>query len=198
MVSLVRALVGGVVLKQFQLVAVSPTNASKSTTSYEHSTGLLSSLIPQSNGVSTSFTNPQAFNDAAGELKLGPAPISDELCTETEKSLREQAMMDRDPPTQYDNHLVRAGTTAGMVSPTTADLLPHPPTFKIFDVRREVEKVRDARKRIRLDPSAHSSTDGNTPQGVAARQRSLPSICAYTLHDVHEGFALAQVSSACH
>lgn len=166
---------------------VSPTNATKPSTSYEDSTGLLSSLIPQSNGVSTSYTNPQAFNDAAGELKLGPAPISDELRTETEKSLREQAMMDRDPPTQYDNHLVRASTTAGMVSPTTADLLPHPPTFKTVDVRREVEKVRDARKRIRLDPSAHSSTDGNTSQGVAARQRSLPSICAYTLHDVHEG-----------
>ncbi|KAH9044827.1 TFIID and SAGA subunit [Lactarius pseudohatsudake] len=125
---------------------VSPTNATKPSTSYEDST---------------------AFNDAAGELKLGPAPISDELRTETEKSSH-----------QYDNHLVRASTTAGMVSPTTADLLPHPPTFKTVDVRREVEKVRDARKRIRLDPSAHSSTDGNTSQGVAARQRSLPSICA--------------------
>ena len=198
MVSLVRVLISGVTLKQSQLVAVSPTSAPKSFTSYEDSTGLLSSLIPQSNGVSTAFTNPQAFNDAAGELKLGPAPISDELRTETEKSLREQAMMDRDPPTQYDNHLVRAGTTAGMVSPTAADLLPYPPTFKTPDVRREVEKVRDARKRIRLDPSVHSSTDGNTPQGTAARQRSLPSVCAYTLHDVHEGSVLAQVSSACH
>ncbi len=98
--------------------------------------------------------------------------------------------MDRDPPTQYDNHLTRVGTTAGMVSPLTADLLPHPPTFKTLDVRREMEKVRDARKRIRLDPSVFSSTDGNTPQGAATRQRSLPSICAYTLHDVHEGFAL--------
>ena len=103
--------------------------------------------------------------------------------------------MDRDPPTQYDNHLNRVSTAAGMVSPTTADLLPHPSTFKTLDVRREVERVRDARKRIRLDPS---SADGNTPQGTAARQRSLPSVCAYTLHDVHEGFALAQISLACY
>jgi transcription initiation factor TFIID subunit 5 len=169
---------------------VATTSASKSVTSWEESTGLLSSLIPQSNGTSTPFTNPQAFNDAAGELKLGPAPISEELRAETEKSLREQAMMDRDPTAQYDNHLVRPSTTAGVVSPTTADLLPHPPTFKTVDVRREVEKVRDARKRIRLDPSLLSSADGNTPQGAAARQRSLPSICAYTLHDVHEGSAL--------
>lgn len=167
------------------------TGASKSFTSREDNTGLLSSLIPQSNGTSTPFTNPQAFNSAAGELKLGPAPISEELRAEAEKSLREQAMMDRDPTAQYDNQLIRPTTVAGIVSPTTADLLPHPPTFKTVDVRREVEKVRDARKRIRLDPSTHTASDGNNTQGTAARQRSLPSVCAYTLHDVHEGFASA-------
>ncbi|KAI0307877.1 TFIID and SAGA subunit [Multifurca ochricompacta] len=166
---------------------VATTTASKSFTSWEDNTGLLSSLIPQSNGTSTPFTNPQAFNDAVGELKLGPAPISDELRAETGKSLREQSMVDRDLAGQYDNHLVRPTAIAGIISPTIADLLPHPPSFKAVDVRREVEKVRDARKRIRLDPSAHSSADGNTPQGAAARQRSLPSICAYTLYDTHEG-----------
>lgn len=100
--------------------------------------------------------------------------------------------MERDPTAQFDNQLIRPAAIAGVVSPTSADLLPHPPTFKTMDVRREVEKVRDARKRIRLDPSALSVTDGNTPQGAAARQRSLPSICAYTLHEVHEGFASVQ------
>ncbi|KAI0004261.1 TFIID and SAGA subunit [Russula compacta] len=166
---------------------VDTTGASKSFASREDNTGLLSSLIPQSNGTSTPFTNPQAFNSAAGELKLGPAPISEELRAEAEKSLREQAMMDRDPTAQYDNQLIRPTTVGGIVSPTTADLLPHPPTFKTVDVRREVEKVRDARKRIRLDPSTLSAADGNNTQGAATRQRSLPSICAYTLHDVHEG-----------
>ena len=173
-------------------MAVATTSAPKSFTSWEDSTGLLSSLIPQSNGTTAPFTNPQAFNNAAGELKLGPAPISEELRAEAEKSLREQAMMDRDPSAQFDNQLIRPAAIAGVVSPTPADLLPHPPTFKTMDVRREVEKVRDARKRIRLDPSALSVTDGNTPQGAAARQRSLPSICAYTLHEVHEGFASVQ------
>ena len=171
------------------------TSASKSFTSWEDSTGLLSSLIPQANGSSTSFTNPQAFNTAAGELKLGPAPISEELRAEAEKSLREQAMMDRDPTAQYDNQLLRPTPAAGIVSPTTADLLPHPPTFKTVDVKREVERVRDARKRIRLDPSTLSAADGNASQGAAARQLSLPSICAYTLHDVHEGFV--QVRLCC-
>lgn len=165
---------------------VATASASKSFASFEDSTGLLSSLIPQSNGASTPFSNPQAFNSAAGELKLGPAPISEELRAEAEKSLREQAMMDRDPTAQYDNQLIRPTPVAGVVSPTTADLLPHPQTFKTVDVRREVEKVRDARKRIRLDPTALSAADGNT-QDTAAQKRSLLSVCAYTLHDVHEG-----------
>jgi len=172
----------------FNFVVVSTASASKSFASFGDSTGLLSSLVPQSNGASTPFSNPQAFNSSAGELKLGPAPISEELRAEAEKSLREQAMMDRDPTAQYDNQLIRPAPVAGIVSPTTADLLPHPQTFKTVDVRREVEKVRDVRKRIRLDPNALSAADGSTPQGTAAL--SPPSVCAYTLHDVHEGFAL--------
>ena len=170
---------------RLQLVVVATSSASKS--SWEDNTGLLSSLIPQSNGASTPFSNPQSFNSTAGELKLGPAPILEELRVEAEKSLREQAMMDRDPTAQYDNQLIRPVAVAGIINPTTADLLPHPQTFKTVDVRREVEKVRDARKRIRLDPSALSAADGSN-QGAAARL-SLPSVCAYSLHDVHEGFA---------
>ncbi|KAI0001946.1 TFIID and SAGA subunit [Russula vinacea] len=152
---------------------VATTSSSKSFTPWEDSTSLLSSLVPQSNGASTPFANPQAFNSTAGELKLGPAPILEELRVEAEKSLREQAMMDRDPAAQYDNQLIRPATVTGIISPQRGSL-PHPQTLKL-----------DARKRIRLDPSANSSADGNT-QGAAARP-SLPSICAYTLHDVHEG-----------
>ncbi|KAG1800992.1 uncharacterized protein HD556DRAFT_975920 [Suillus plorans] len=66
-------------------------------------------------------------------------------------------------------------------------MLPYPQSFKTVDVQREVEKVRDARKRIRLESSALSSIDMNSVQGGAARARGLPSICAYTLHDVGEG-----------
>lgn len=122
-----------------------------------------------------------AFNSSKGDLKLGPAPIPEELRTETERLLREHAMVDRDP-SQFD--YMRPQPPPGVISPTTADLLPHPPLFKTMDVRREVEKVRDARKRIRLDPSVLHGTNGNTPQ---ARSRALPSICSYTLHDVGEG-----------
>lgn len=169
------------------------TTASPSTVSansWEESTGLLSSLIPQPEGSTSSatpLTNPQAFNTSKGELKLGQPPMSEELRAETEKTLRDQAMIDRDPYAQNDANNVRQAPIPGVIAPSVADLPPHPPTFKTVDIQREVERVRDARKRIRLEPSALNAVDANSPQAAAARQRALPSICAYTLHDVPEG-----------
>jgi transcription initiation factor TFIID subunit 5 len=75
----------------------------------------------------------------------------------------------------------------GLVTPAESELLPHPPAFKTIDIEREVSAVRDARKRIRLDPSALNNIDPNSPQATLQRARALPSICAYTLHDVTEG-----------
>jgi hypothetical protein len=72
-----------------------------------------------------------------------------------------------------------------------SDLLPHPATFKTIDVEREVASVRDARKRIRLEPSVLANIDPNSPQASTLRARALPSICAYTLHDVAEGCVVA-------
>lgn len=154
---------------------------------WEESTGLMSSLIPQTNGSTTKLTNPQSFNVSKGDLKLGPAPISEELRTEAERTLREQAVLERDPSAPYDIQFPRPQALPGMTSPLESELLPHPATFKTMDVEREVAAVRDQRKRIRLEPSALYNVDLNSPQGAAARARGLPSICAYTLHDVPEG-----------
>jgi transcription initiation factor TFIID subunit 5 len=155
---------------------------------WEESTGLLSSLIPQASGSTSTLTSPQAFNTTNGELKLGPAPLPDELRIETERLLREQSIVDRDPPSQHDTYYQRPTTASGVVAPTEADLLPRPPTFKTVDAYREMEKVRDARKRIRLDPSALHNVDVNSTQAGTARIRALPSICAFTLQDVPEGY----------
>ena len=133
-----------------------------------------------------SLTNPQAFNASKGALKLGSAPMSEELRVETERVLREQAMMDRDF-TGHEITLARPLPTQGVILPTESDLLPRPPTFKTIDVEREVNIVRDARKRIRLEPSVLANMDPLSPQASALRVRALPSICAYTLHDVAEG-----------
>jgi transcription initiation factor TFIID subunit 5 len=154
--------------------------------SWEESTGLLSSLIPQPNGTA-SFTNAQAFNTSKGDLKLGPFPITEELRTESERVLREQAMVERDPSAQYEIQFPRPVTLPGIVAPLESDLLPHPTSFKSVDVEREVKNVRDARKRIRLEPSVLANIDVNSPQAGNLRARALPSICAYSLHDVAEG-----------
>lgn len=165
------------------MTSTNPTTVSPS--AWEESTGLLSSLIPQGTGAVSKLTNAQAFNQGKGDLKLGPAPLSEELKTEADRVLREQAVLDREP-LQYDMQIARA-VPPGLVTPAESELLPHPPAFKTIDIEREVSAVRDARKRIRLDPSALNNIDPNSPQATLQRARALPSICAYTLHDVTEG-----------
>lgn len=165
-------------------VVTSSNTTSVSPNAWEETTGVLAPLIPQ-----TGFKDAQSYNVSKGDLKLGPAPLPEELQTEAEREIRERAMVDRDLNSQYDLQYARQAAPPGVTSPTLADLPPHPPTFKMVDVKREVEKVRDARKRIRLDPSVLNGVNINTPQGAAARARALPSICAYTLHDVGEGYA---------
>lgn len=115
--------------------------------------------------------------------------MSDELRAETERVLREHAMLDRDPSAgQLDVQYTRPQAAPGLILPTEADLPPRPATFKTLDVEREVYAVKDARKRIRLDPSLLSNVDLNSPQANNVRSRALPSICAYTLHNVPEGY----------
>ncbi|KZT06012.1 TFIID and SAGA subunit [Laetiporus sulphureus 93-53] len=176
-----RAAVMRVVNNHLRFDVTASTTTSISPSAWEESTGFLSSVIPQTNGTAI-VNNPQAFNAAEGELKLGQAPLSEELKTETERTLREQAMMDAGghQDIQYFHHIHTA--PSGVTAPAPSDLPPYPPAFKAVDVKREVEKVRDARKRIRLDPSSSS----HQQQG-GSKARPLPSICAYTLHDVGEG-----------
>jgi transcription initiation factor TFIID subunit 5 len=137
-----------------------------------------------SSGNENSWTSAQAFNKAGGDLKLGPMPMSDDLKMETERVMREQAMID--PSTQYDQMYLQQ-SVPGLVNPATSDLLPHPPVFKTMDVRREIERIRDARKRIRLEPAVLNGVDINSQQATMVKSRALPSICAYTLHEVGEG-----------
>ncbi|KAJ7244727.1 TFIID and SAGA subunit [Mycena haematopus] len=187
-----RVSVMRVVNNHLRFDITSSNTTSVSSNAWEESTGLLSSLIPRANGGTTNLTNPQAFNMLRGDLKLGPPPISDELRAETARMLRDQAMVDRDP-TPYDVNSTRQAIP-GVLSPTESDLAPHPPTFRTIDAEREASHVRDARKRIRLEPSLLANADLNSAQGAAVRARALPSICAYTLHDVPEGAPCATFS----
>ncbi|RDB29258.1 Transcription initiation factor TFIID subunit 5 [Hypsizygus marmoreus] len=184
-----RASVMRVVNNHLRFDVTSSNPSSVSPHAWEESTGLLSSLIPQPSGatMTSRLTNAQAFNASKGDLKLGPAPISEELRSEAERVLREQAMVERDPSAPYDIQFPRPTSMPGLSMPSESELLPHPATFKTVDVEREVSNVRDARKRIRLEPSVLANVDINSPQAISLRARALPSICAYTLHDVAEG-----------
>lgn len=171
----------------FPVTSTNPTAISSH--DWEESTGLLSQLIPKTNGLTstTSVTSASAFNALKTDLKLGPAPMSEDLRTEAERVLREHAMVERDPNVHLDLQYLRPQPFAGITAPTEADMIPYPPAFKTVDVEREVHAVRDARKRIKLEPSVMSGVDINSPQANTLRARALPSICAYTLHDVAEG-----------
>lgn len=100
-----------------------------------------------------------------------------------------------------------------LISPFPAELPPYPSTFRTLDVLREVEKVREARKRIRLGAEAYAPEGALIPKagggaqggaklgaallgadgaeaktGAAAREDQRrgvgkPSVCLFTLHD---------------
>lgn len=68
-----------------------------------------------------------------------------------------------------------------LVSPDEADTNPPvPPVFRIADLKREVEAVRDKRKMIRLGPTLDEEKAG-------ASSALLPSILAFTVFDGGEG-----------
>lgn len=102
--------------------------------------------------------------------------------------------------------------SAGLLAASITDLPPQAPTFRTVDVKREVQRIRDARKRIRLDPSllngSATSTSSAFTSGVrdptinalgehganAARVAALPSVCAYTFHDADDGITCSTFS----
>ncbi|KAI0734470.1 TFIID and SAGA subunit [Fomitopsis betulina] len=177
-----RAAVLRVVNNHLRFDVTTSTTTSVAGNAWEESTGLLTSVIPQASGSgSSTIANAQSFNASKGELKLGMPAMHEELRTETDRALRDQALADRDPGIHDDLKILYNKPTTETGGVPQSELPPYPPSFRMVDVKREMEKVRDARKRIRLERN-----EVRTPQGVAKNQ-PLPSICAYTLHDVGEG-----------
>jgi transcription initiation factor TFIID subunit 5 len=136
----------------------------------------------------------QSSNTTEKYLKLGPLPVDEALRQEAERRIREQQMNGFDPEvsggSQFDLPFPFGVVPAGISAPTVSDLLPRSPHFRTLDIQREMERIRDARKRIKLDPSALSGDldiHGFDKQSAEARAKVLPSICAYTLHDAADG-----------
>ena len=64
------------------------------------------------------------------------------------------------------------GDTSDLVAPFPADLPPYPSTFRTLDVQREVELVREARKRIRLGAEAYAPEPPLVPTTTTATPSS--------------------------
>ena len=159
---------------------------------------------------------------AAGpQLKLHPRiPLAEDLqdevdhvlCEEQNQILRQQGKeplpprlpanaMDED---EEDSHASAQpeeeapnpdDPSAGLIKPTLAELPPHPTTYRTVDLLREVERVRDARKCLRIDPKlAPEAASGNTKQEAwpgVQRTVGLPSVCMYTFYDAEDGCVVA-------
>lgn len=81
-----------------------------------------------------------------------------------------------------------------MIEPTKHDLLPYPNHFRTLDLKREVELVREARKRIRLGPEAFNSDGQLNNQKKTETEVWKPSVCAFTIHDAGQTMTAAQFS----
>lgn len=78
-----------------------------------------------------------------------------------------------------------------LVSPFPAELPPYPTTLRTIDVAREVEKVREARKRIKLGAEAYAPGAGGPTAQLPGGKREMgeaakPSVCLFTVHDAGE------------
>lgn len=138
-------------------------------------------------------------------LKLGPMPIDPKLSKEVQRTLQAQGLAktpgDAEMQVEGGSTSADTGNTAAGSSSATyaippvnpADLPPYPPSFRTIDVKREVEKIKEARRRIRLgpNPAASTSSDGKLTVsalgGPASQAKyNLPSVCMFTLHDTND------------
>lgn len=107
-------------------------------------------------------------------LKLGQPPRDQRLEKDIQRELKDNGEDPTLPPTSTDESLE-----------VPSQGLPYPGGFRVIDVKREVERVREARKRIRLGPAAFQA-DGNLDTKEAQKQllhTAKPSVCLFTVHD---------------
>lgn len=170
---------------------------------WEESTGLISKLVPPApvDGSTMDVDGPPAekFNAANPGLKLGLVGVEGGLKEEVEKVLQEDQMHTMQ---MTGGHMAASQDLRGLLQPpsnghpvpTGSELPPMPPNFRTIDIKREVERVRDIRRRVKLDPSTFSnmekkefSMNGFDQRQVSARQKALPSVCCFTFKDAPEG-----------
>ncbi|KAI8447009.1 WD40-repeat-containing domain protein [Phakopsora pachyrhizi] len=91
------------------------------------------------------------------------------------------------PDTPRPNIDPNVKSSSDSIIPLATDLLPYPSNFKTLDLNREVELMREARKRISLGPEAF--LEKKTLKNVWK-----PSVCAFTIHDSGKTMTAARFS----
>ncbi|GAA5934712.1 transcription initiation factor TFIID subunit 5 [Sporobolomyces koalae] len=165
-------------------------------------------------------------------LKLGPAPMNPLLEKEVKRKLGdlESEFTPKQDPlellrTQHaaaesakeDSKSIHDSVLPTLLSPFPSDLPPYPNSIRTIDVQREVELVREARKRIRLGAEAYYPQDQNlgTVNGgqvgagllsngaegkndkkreERAKKIGKPSVCLFTIHDAGDSLSTASFS----
>lgn len=139
---------------------------------------------------------PAAATEADGSAVSTPGAIgTDGKASVADGDSNDIVMKSDTTPTAVDFAESEPKETAlpELVSPFPAELPPYPTTLRTIDVMREVEKVREARKRIRLGAEAYAPgavesqiirADGRPVHGQGTgTQAAKPSVCLFTVHD---------------
>ena len=151
------------------------------------------------------------------ELKLGPAPLDPKLQREVLRLVKDEsdpssASVPSSAPVDFslapDTTATAPAPTPAttdesgqppLISPFPAELPPYPVSLRTIDVAREVEKVREARKRIKLGGEAFSRNP--TSQAVVGvgmapnpTDAAKPSVCLFTIHDAGESLTTVAFS----
>lgn len=113
---------------------------------------------------------------ASGTLPIGVPPVDAKLAREAVRVYNEKA---KDPLTE---DAVNADIKPDLAAPSKERLPPAPATMRQVDIEREVGKLKEARKRIRLGPEAFAVDQGTISKGTSAK----PSVCLFTVHDARE------------
>lgn len=182
------------------VINVSPLPRPLDPITLSSSTGLISSLLPRGTSV-------ESFN-SRGQLKLGPAPMTEKLREQVVRTLADEDGADAESSELANGHghvngdgdvdmdaagpnhsprieavklepdlLLDRDRDPDLVSPEEGETVPPiPAVFRISDLKKEVEAVKDRRKMLRLGVSEGKG-------GTAA----LPSVLAFTVFDNNEG-----------
>lgn len=117
----------------------------------------------------------------AHPVALGIPPVDPKLAREAVRVYNEKG---KGPPLTEDD--VNDDVKPSLNAPTKERLPPFSATMRQVDVAREVGRLTEARKRIRLGPEAFVAEPGTIGRTASAK----PSVCLFTVHDSRETCAL--------